>query len=122
MKIKLDENLGNRGKNIFLQYGFDVLTVYDQNLQSSSDDKLIQICKEEKRILVTLDLDFSNPLVFNPSLYLGIAVIRLPKNSSPDILYEMVKNLAKAMINNDIDCKLWIIQKNGIREYQPDKE
>ncbi len=45
MKIKLDENLGERGKEIFKKYGHDALSVYDQNMESSSDNNLIQICK-----------------------------------------------------------------------------
>lgn len=118
MKVKLDENLGERGKEIFNKYGHDTLSVYDQKLESSSDNNLIQVCKEEERCIVTLDLDFSNPINYRPSKYAGIAVIRLPKNSSPDDLYSMTEMLAKKMSDQSISGKLWIIQKNGIREYQ----
>jgi hypothetical protein len=41
LKIKLDENLGVRGKEIFNKYGNDTLSVYDQKLESSSDINLI---------------------------------------------------------------------------------
>ena len=47
MKIKLDENLGNRGKEIFIKRGFDVQSVYDENLCSASDDTIIDVCKKE---------------------------------------------------------------------------
>lgn len=32
MKVKLDENLGERGKDIFKKYGHDTMSVYDGKL------------------------------------------------------------------------------------------
>ncbi len=63
-------------------------------------------------------MDFANPLNYKPSVYDGIAVIRLPKNSSPEDLYSMIEMLAKKMSLQTVAGKLWIIEKNGIREYQ----
>lgn len=77
MKLKLDENLGARGRDVFLRYRHDVLTVPEQKLESARDQQLIDICRSEERCLVFLDLDFSNPMVFPPSEYAGIATLRL---------------------------------------------
>ena len=74
MRIKLDENLGDRGADILRKA--DVATVVEQGLVSVSDDSLIEICRAERRSLVTLDLDFSNPLRFDPTRYPGVAVLR----------------------------------------------
>ena len=49
MKIKLDENLGTRGKEIFKKNGFDVQTVHDEGLCSASDTTLIKICIPENK-------------------------------------------------------------------------
>lgn len=122
MKIKLDENLGNRGKEILEKSGFNVQTVHDEELCSVSDTTLIKICKEENRVLVSLDLDFANPLVFKPSLYSGIAVIRLSSKPTPEELYDCVLLLTNKLKNTNITGKLWIIQKQAIREYQEDLE
>ncbi|MBN2534406.1 MAG: DUF5615 family PIN-like protein [Spirochaetales bacterium] len=122
MKIKLDENLGNRGKEIFRENGLNVQTVHDESLCSVSDTTLITKCREENRVLVSLDMDFANPLIFKPSLYSGIAVIRLSSEPTPEELYECVLLLANKLKNTDITGKLWIIQKKVIREYQEDLE
>jgi predicted nuclease of predicted toxin-antitoxin system len=82
MKMKLDENIGMRGKELLVAAGHDVATVLDQNLQSAPDSTVIDVCRSEQRCLVTLDLDFSNPIQFNPALYSGIAVLRLPNRST----------------------------------------
>ena len=82
MKIKLDENLGQRGGELFRRFGHDVATVADQNLTSAGDDQLAEVCSSENRCLVTLDLDFSNPFLYPPADHAGIAVLRPPHQHS----------------------------------------
>lgn len=120
MKIKLDENLGNRGAELFRQAGHDIITVPQQGLCSSPDGELLEICRKEKRCLVTLDLDFGNPLLFTPEDYPGIAVIRLPAKPTPDDLIDAVRTMIQGLAQKEINGKLWIIQRGRIREYQPE--
>lgn len=79
MRLKLDENLGERGHQQLALAGHDVVTVVDQGLCGSADSRLIEVCMREQRCLVTLDLDFANPFVFPPHQYAGIVVLRLPR-------------------------------------------
>ncbi len=121
MQLKLDENLGNRGMELLRKAGHQVATVSEQKLCSASDKTVIEVCREEKRGLVTLDMDFANPLVFNPSLYSGIAILRLPSRPTLQDLLEAIQTLINALINKNIEGKLWIIQRGRIREYAPEK-
>jgi predicted nuclease of predicted toxin-antitoxin system len=79
MKVKLDENLGRRGTQVLRDAACDVSTVHDQQLCAVADITLIEVCRVEERILISLDTDFANVLRFRPSRYAGIVVLRLPE-------------------------------------------
>ena len=77
MKLKLDENLGHRAAEVLRAQGHDVSTVSEEGLASAPDETVIEASRGEARCLVTLDLGFGNPLLFDPGSFRGIAVIRL---------------------------------------------
>ena len=60
MKLKLDENLGNRGATLFRATGHDVATVVEQNLTSTPDSDLLTICHSEERALVSCWASITN--------------------------------------------------------------
>jgi predicted nuclease of predicted toxin-antitoxin system len=122
MKIKLDENLGRRCVALLREAGHDVATVFQQQLAGADDNRVIQVCAAEQRCLLTLDLDFSNPLRFSPGDYAGIAVIRLPAKPSHEDLINAVETFIAALFSNAIDGRLWIVEKGRIRIYRPDKD
>ncbi|HUT12314.1 MAG TPA: DUF5615 family PIN-like protein [Thermoguttaceae bacterium] len=121
VRVKLDENLGSRGAALFRSAGFDVATVFQQELASASDATLFDVCGKENRCLVTLDLDFSNPFFFDPTDSAGVAVVRLPSNPTADDLFRTLEVLIKGLSRADIRGRLWIVQRHRIREYRPDE-
>ena len=120
MKLKLDENLGRRGVSLLKEAGHEVYTVADQGLQSASDTEVIGVCQEEGACLVSLDLEFGNPTVYNPSEYSGIAVIRIPPRASLSDLHDAIGTLVRGLSQSDIAGRLWVVQRGFIRVYQPD--
>lgn len=122
MKLKLDENLGNRGAEMFRAAGHDVATVFEQGLTSAPDPEVIAACQAEKRCLVTLDLDFGNPLRFPPSSYSGIAVLRLPSKTTDEDLIAACQTFIDGLAREAVEGKLWIVQRGRIRVYQPEPE
>jgi len=118
MRLKLDENLGRAAADVFHAYGHDVQTVLGQGLSRAPDHEVIRVCESERRCLVTLDLDFGNPLVFDPAQYSGIAVLRLPARPSHQDIVDACQTLIVGLKEADIRGKLWIVQRGRIREYQ----
>jgi len=83
---------------------------------------VIKICEAEGRCLVTLDLDFGNPLNFPPNKYAGIAVLRLPNKPTEQDLLEAVRTMIAGLARKNIERQLWIIQPGRIRVYQSEEE
>ncbi len=121
MKLKLDENLGHSAAELFRQAGHDVAMVRAQGLSGFPDEDVLAVCRQEARCLVTLDLDFGNPLMFRPWEHAGIAVLRLPPKASPDDLLLACRTLVRALEQDTIAGKLWSVERWRIREYRPDR-
>jgi predicted nuclease of predicted toxin-antitoxin system len=118
MKLKLDENLGGTAFRYLEDAGCDVSSVVRQNLCGTADRNLIEVCAAEGRCLVTLGLDFSNPIQFPPENYAGIVVLRLPKQPSGEDIINCLKTLiAVVPLGTSLAGTLRIVSKGRVREY-----
>ena len=120
MKLKLDENLGTSLARWFREAGHEAATVTEEGLRSASDKRLIETCRNEQRVLVTLDLEFGNPLLFKPSEYEGIAILRPAGKASMDRLKALARSLIQGLATRDIRRELWIVEIGRIREHEED--
>ena len=59
-RFKLDENLRRHAHALLVSEGHEAHTVNDEQLEGCPDDRILDACKNEDRILVTLDLDFAD--------------------------------------------------------------
>jgi len=118
MKFKLDENFGQRCVEVLTAAGHDVATVAGQRMSGAADTQVLEACRNEQRCLISLDLDFANPLRFPPANFSGIAVVRLPGRASYAGLVSAVQTLAKALESESIIGKLWIVEVGRIRIHQ----
>jgi predicted nuclease of predicted toxin-antitoxin system len=116
MKLKLDENFDIRLLPELLNEGFDADTVIAEDLAGSPDETIYDTCKTVGRTLVTLDLDFSNPLRFPPEDTEGIVVVRPPRavlSSIRATLWSVIAQLKTGAVKG----KLWIVEAGRIREH-----
>lgn len=120
MNLKLDENLGKIVADTLRKAGHNVSTVADEGLQGSDDRRVIERSRQENRCLVTLDLEFGNPIIFRPSEYSGIVVLRLRTNPTSRDLQDLILTLVDGLARDTVAGRLWIVQRGRIRVYQED--
>jgi predicted nuclease of predicted toxin-antitoxin system len=119
MKLKLDENFDVRLVPLLAAEGFDAESVLAEGLLGSPDETIYETCKAVDRTLVTLDLDFSNPIHFPPADTEGIVVVRPPRAILASIqatLWSVLPQLKTGAVKG----KLWIVEPGRIRMYDPD--
>lgn len=123
MQFKLDENLGRQGQTLLEDAGHNVSNVSIQGLEGAVDDILIEVCRVEERALVTLDLDFANPVHYPPAKYAGIIVLRPTKEPKHEDILECLKVMLRGLQKIDnLLGKLWVVSKTQIREYAPNRD
>ena len=115
MKFKIDENLPIEISEILNNAGYDSKTVNDQKLQGSKDSVIIEICKNEQRILITLDIDFTDIRLYPPEEYSGIIVLRGKIYSKNHLINILRKIMPLLNGNESLDRHLWIVEENKIR-------
>jgi predicted nuclease of predicted toxin-antitoxin system len=82
MKLKLDENLSHHLKPVLTEFGHDVLTAADEKLLSRPDTEIASAAKKEKRMLLTLDIEFADLRKYPPGSHPGVILFR-PLSLSP---------------------------------------
>ncbi|MBW4651684.1 MAG: DUF5615 family PIN-like protein [Kaiparowitsia implicata GSE-PSE-MK54-09C] len=118
MKIKLDENVDLRVVPRLQVAGHDVATVPEQGLSSAPDVRVIEVCRSEERCLITADRGFGNRSRFDPAIYAGIVIIRLPGQPSFASWCEAIDTLIAGLEQADVTGKLWVVQGSRIQQYQ----
>lgn len=114
MRFKIDENLPVEAATLFIARGHDAVTVIAQTLSGSADSDIAQVCIQEERILVTLDLDFANIRAYPPQHFPGFVVFRVGRQSKPYLL-NLLQNVLPYIDQKEWKHQLWIIEETRIR-------
>lgn len=114
MRFKIDENLPQEMAQLLNESGHDAATVFGQALSGEKDPALLEVCRTEGRVLVTLDLDFANIQAYPPTSTNGIVVLRLVRQDKPWVL-EVMGRLIPAFETHPLSGKLWIVEDDRIR-------
>jgi predicted nuclease of predicted toxin-antitoxin system len=119
MKFKLDENFGTRTQQLFRDAGHEIKTVYDQQLQGCTDQRLFDIVCNEDYCLVALDLDFASVTRFPPAQTHGLVVSRVPQNPSLFLLEQMIRRFLDLLPQMPVERKLRIVEVDRVRIHEP---
>lgn len=112
--FKVDENLPSEVTALLRDTGYDAVSVHDQEMVGFTDDNIADICKAEKRAMVTLDLDFADIRAYPPENYFGLIVLRLDRQDKPHVL-DVFARLVSKLDDEALAGKLWIVNEQTIR-------
>jgi len=121
VNLKLDENLGRRIADALSDAGHDVATIAEEGLSGSHDEAVFSAAADEHRTLVTLDLDFANPLRFPTTGTAGTIVVRVPRPLISLVLDSLLKALPK-VDELGVQARLYIVEPGRFRQHRSSDE
>ena len=121
MQFKIDENLPIEIAELLIDAGYDAKTVYDQQLNGTQDPILAEVCKNEHRILVTLDTDFSDIRAYPPEEFSGIIVLRVRTQAKHHVI-EVFSSIIHLISRETLIQHLWVVEETKVRIRGRDEE
>ena len=121
MRFKLDENLPPEASTFLNNTGHDALTVWDQGLQGRPDSQIASVCQEERRTLITLDLDFADIRSYPPKQYSGLIVMRLSSQYRGHVI-RVLRGLLPILRDETVEGRLWIVSDSVVRIHEEEND
>ena len=88
MKLLADECLYFLTTTFLRKYGHDVLTIQETGFSGIQNGEVAELANNEKRVLITRDMHFSNILKFPPVNYNGIIVLKIRPDKFSEEIYK----------------------------------
>ncbi len=121
MQFKTDENLPVEIAELLTSAGHDAKTVNDQQMKGVTDTVLMDVCRNEQRTLVTLDIDFSDIRAYPPQEFSGVIVLRVGSQTKKHLM-EVFKRIIPLIGREPLRHHLWIVEETKIRIRGKDDE
>ena len=113
-RFKVDENLPREAQSLLVDAGHDAQTVHDERLVGHADEKILDVCLNEDRVLITLDLDFADIRQYPPASHRGIWVLR-PQTQSIENTLSVLKGALALVGDEPTANRLWIVEPGRVR-------
>ena len=121
MQFKIDENLPIEIAELLTNASYDAKTVNEQQLQGTRDPLLMDVCKSEGRVLVTLDTDFSDIKAYPPQEFSGIIVLRVGSQAKQHVI-KVFQRIIPLVQQEPLNQHLWIVEETKVRIRGKDDE
>lgn len=118
LRFKIDENVPVDGAELLAAAGHDCHSVYDEALAGAPDPDVAAACAREERVLITLDLDFSDVRAYVPGTHPGIVVLR-PRTPDREATLALLARVIALLAREPIAGCLWIVDAERVRIRAP---
>ncbi len=114
MRFKIDENSPFSVKKILESIGdHQVDSVYHERVTGIEDGDLLTLCLNEKRILITLDTDFSNAVLHPRGTFYGIVLLR-PETQGKNVFLKLFQDFLNQFSLEEVINKVVIVEPHQI--------
>jgi predicted nuclease of predicted toxin-antitoxin system len=114
MRFKVDENLPPDVVALLREEGHDALSVWDQGLRGAKDPRLAEVCRAERRALLTFDLGFGDIRQYPPHEWPGFVVLRLGSQSRAHVLATF-RRILSLLATLPLTGRLWVVTERDVR-------
>jgi predicted nuclease of predicted toxin-antitoxin system len=115
VRIKVDENIGCSGVELLRRAGHDVMTVAEQGLGGSTDQRIFDVCVAEHRTLITLDRGFGHVSRFPPKQTVGLVILELGGPASLRGLHNRLRDFLALAAARSVNGEFWIVEPGRVR-------
>src|SRR6267378_2206490 len=114
MKLLADECVYNDTTQLLRSWDYDVLTAQEADLAGKSDENVLAYAVRHQRILITIDMDFSNLRRFPPRSYIGIIVSKIRPRIAEKI-HAVLQQVLREVDEQRLSKSLVIIDQSKYR-------
>ena len=111
MKFLVDENIRLEIAEYLKSQGHDVKRVSS----GIKNGEIIKLALDNKRVLITSDVHFSNILIYPPDKYCGIIRVKIHPPSAEKEIAALKKLLAELPSPSAYDKKLFVLEESYFR-------
>ncbi|MBU0985655.1 MAG: DUF5615 family PIN-like protein [Proteobacteria bacterium] len=88
--------------------------IFERTLSGAADADIAEVCRQEERVIMTLDTDFADIRAYPPEDFFGIIVLRLKRQDKSYVL-SVVKRLVSVLQKEPVIRNLWIVEEDRVR-------
>lgn len=114
MKFKIDENLpADLGEDL-RQLGHDAATVHEEGLAGVDDHRLVEVAREESRVLLTLDKGIANLAEYPHGSHAGIVLFR-PGSQGRSVVLDFVLSRLADVLKCELQKRITVVTSDRVR-------
>lgn len=94
--------------------GHDIVTVHDFALNGHEDTEILATATAQRRVLLTIDLDFGNIRHYPPEYHAGVIILRV-RHSTVEQVHTILVQFLQTTPQTTIENTLIVIDHNKVR-------
>lgn len=114
MKFLADECVYYVTTQLLRTWGYDVLTAQEVGLAGKPDEEVLAYSVKHERVLITIDMDFSNIRRFPPKSYIGIIILKIRPRVAEKI-HNVLEQVLRDMDSEQLSKSLVIVDQGKYR-------